>query len=142
MENDKRVIQDRRKKPTPFLSWYTFFGRRKGFRRKSDQKRGGYVDRYSSKLFLLLIVILVLNALDVFLAITILNQKGWALSPMLHSIMQLHRDRLWIWKFGIVSVALVLLCLHSKFKPARAMLAAVSSIYFLVILYQLYLLVL
>ena len=46
---DRRVLDDRRKKPTPFFGRYTFFGKRKGFRRKGDQEKGGYVDR--SRLF-------------------------------------------------------------------------------------------
>ena len=43
---DRRTLNDRRKKPTSFLGRYTFFGRRKGFRRKTDQERGGFVDHY------------------------------------------------------------------------------------------------
>jgi hypothetical protein len=41
-EKDRRVLTDRRRKPTPRWSWYTFFGRRTTFRRKSDQEKGGY----------------------------------------------------------------------------------------------------
>jgi adenylate cyclase len=43
---DRRTLGDRRKKPTPFLSRYTFFGRRRTLRRKIDQEKGGYLDRY------------------------------------------------------------------------------------------------
>jgi adenylate cyclase len=42
---DLRILKDRRKKSTHFLSPYTFFGRRKGFRRKVDQERGGPLDQ-------------------------------------------------------------------------------------------------
>jgi len=41
---DRRTQQDSRKKHTPFLSRYTFFGKRRGFRRKSDQAKGGHSD--------------------------------------------------------------------------------------------------
>ena len=54
-DTDRRLIKDRRKRATPFLGLYTFFGKRKGFRRKSDQEKGGYVDR--SRLFYLRIPI-------------------------------------------------------------------------------------
>jgi adenylate cyclase len=41
---DKRAQPDRRKKPTPFLSRYTFLGKRRGVRRKSNQGKGGHSD--------------------------------------------------------------------------------------------------
>ena len=43
--NERRTLKDRRKKPTPLLSRFTFFGKRKGFRRKEDQGKGGYLDQ-------------------------------------------------------------------------------------------------
>ena len=48
---DRRTQKDRRKKPTSFLGWYSLFGRRKGFRRKIDQEKAGFVDRYRSLYF-------------------------------------------------------------------------------------------
>lgn len=139
-EIDQRIRQDRRRQPTPGLSRYTFFGRRRRFRRKSDQKNGGYVDRYSSKLFFFLILILGLNVLDVLLTVMILDSKGWEWNPIVRSVIEAHGDRFWIWKFSIVSVSLILLCLHSKFKPVRTIIVALCSIYLLVILYQILLL--
>jgi len=45
-ESDRRILKDRRKSPTSLLSRYTFFGKRRGFRRKSDQEKGGYLDHH------------------------------------------------------------------------------------------------
>ena len=138
---DERIINDRRKKPTPALSWYTFLGRRREFRRKSDQEKGGYVDRYSSNLFLFLVLILGLNILDVLFTMIILDNKGWELNPIVQSVMNIHGDRFWIWKFAIVSLSLTLLCLHSKFRPVKQIIMGLSFIYLLTILYQLFVLV-
>ena len=135
---DKRVRKDRRKKPTPALSWYTFFGRRRGFRRRSDQKKGGYVDRYSSELFLFLVLILGLNILDVLFTMIILDDKGWEFNPVVWSVMNIHGDAFWIWKFAIVSFSLTLLCLHSKFRPVKQIIMGLSLIYLLTILYEAY----
>ncbi len=140
-ESDRRKLQDRREKPTPMLSGYTFFGRRQGFRRESDQRKGGYTDRYSLKLFLFVVSILCLNILDVFLTHTAVRQKGWKLNPMIRSIMGMSGERFWIWKFAIISVALIVLCLHIHFKPAKKIIVVLSSIYFLTILYRIFLLV-
>ena len=137
---DQRIRQDRRRQPTPGLSRYTFLGRRRTFRRKSDREKGGYIDRYSSKLFFFVILILGLNVLDVLLTVMILDSKGWEWNPIVRSVIEAHGDRFWIWKFAIVSVSLILLCLHSKFKPVRTIIVALCSIYLLVILYQILLL--
>ena len=140
-EIDRRALLDRRKKPTPMLSWYAFLGRRQGFRRESDREKGGYTDRYSLRLFFLFASILCLNILDVFLTNTIVHQKGWKLNPMIRSVMEMSGERFWIWKFAIISVALIILCLHIHFKLAKKIIVVLSSIYFLIILYQIFLLV-
>jgi adenylate cyclase len=41
---DRRILKDRRKKPSPFLSLYTFFGRRRTIRRAVDRGKGGHLD--------------------------------------------------------------------------------------------------
>jgi len=45
-ESDRRILKDRRKKPTPVFSRYIFLGRRRVFRRKADRDKGGYLDHY------------------------------------------------------------------------------------------------
>jgi len=140
-EQDKRILKDRRKEPTARWSWYTFFGRRRIFRRKSDQEKGGYVDRYSPKLFFFLILMIGLNILDMLFTMMILDHKGWEFNPIVRSVMELRGDGFWIWKFAIVSFSLTLLCLHSKFRPIKNIIIGLSLIYFLTILYQIFILV-
>ncbi len=139
--NDQRAAVDRRRRPTPLLSRHTFLGRRKSLRRKSDREKGGYVDRYSSALLALLILIVGLNILDSLFTMAILDRKGWEVNPIVESVIQLHGDGFWIWKFGLVSFCLVLLCLHSKFKQIKNVIIFLSSIYLCVVLYQLFLLI-
>ena len=137
---DQRNIKDRRKQPTPGLSRYTFFGRRKTIRRKSEQRRGGYVDRYTSSLFFLLVAIVGLNVLDAFLTLLILDLRGWEANPVVSSVISLYGTKFWIWKFSIVSVSLVLLCLHSRFKLVRELIVAIGCLYTMVVAYQIFLL--
>lgn len=139
-EIDKRILKDRRKRATPALSIYTFFGRRKTLRRNADQDKGGYVDRYSSRLFFFLILILGLNILDAFFTMMILDSKGWEANPVVRSVIEIHGNNFWIWKFFIVSICLMLLCLHSRFKRVREIILAISSIYLTVVGYQIFLL--
>ena len=64
MAFDKRVLSDRRRQLTQGLTRCSLFGQREAFRRKGDQQRGGYVDRYNAALFFFLILIMGLNLLD------------------------------------------------------------------------------
>jgi hypothetical protein len=138
-EFDRRIHKDRRKDPTPALSRFTLRGRRRSFRRKEDQERGGYVDRYNSILLCLLILIAGLNVLDALLTMMILEDGGWEINPVVRSVIQLYGDRFWVWKFAIVSVPLILLCLHSKFKLVIPVIFGISAINITVILFQIYL---
>ena len=136
---DKRILIDRRKGPTPKWGWYTFFGRRRIFRRKSDQDKGRYVDRYSPILFFLLILILGLNILDSLFTMMILDLGGEEFNPFVRSFIELHGDMFWVWRFVIASIALVLLYLHRGFMRVRRMIITIGSIYIIIVLYQMYL---
>jgi hypothetical protein len=138
---DKRVLQDRRKRPTPALSRFTLWGQRMTFRREEDKKRGGYVDRYSSGLLFLLILVVGLNVLDVLFTMMILDNGGWEINPVARSVIEVYGDGFWAWKFAIVSVPLILLCLHSKFRMVLTIIISISVFTTIVVLYEIYLMV-
>ena len=135
-EFEKRIQIDRRKQPTLGLSRYILFGKRKGLRRRIDQEKGGYVDRYSSGLFFVLVLIVSLNVLDALLTMVILEFGGIELNPIVQSVIDLCGEKFWIWKFTIVSLSVVLLCLHSRFKRVMTVCIGSGFIYLVVILYQ------
>lgn len=137
---DRRIEKDRRKQPTPLLSRYTFFGRRSTPRRKSDQPKGGYIDRYSSTLFFFLITIVGLNVLDALFTMMILDLKGWEANPVVQSVINLYGTKFWVWKFFIVSISLALLCLHSRFRWVKEIIVVISCLYIMVVAYQVFLL--
>jgi len=138
--SDKRIEKDRRQQPTPGLSRFTFLGRRKSFRRKMDQQRGGYVDRYSSTMLLLLILIIGLNVLDALFTLMILDLRGWEANPVVRSVIDIYGTKFWVWKFAIVSVSLALLCIHSRFKLVKELIIAIGCLYIVVVAYQVFLL--
>jgi hypothetical protein len=137
---DNRLGKDRREQSTPAISRYTFFGRRKDFRRKAEQQKGGYVDQYSSVLFFFLVLIVGLNILDAFLTLMILDLKGWEANPVVRSVINLYGTEFWIWKFSIVSCSLALLCLHSRFRLVKEVIIGISCLYMVVVAYQIFLL--
>ena len=138
---DRRVLQDRRKQRTPALSRFTLWGRRMSFRREEDKKRGGYVDRYGSGLLFILILAIGLNVLDVLFTMMILDNGGWEVNPVVRSVIQLYGDGFWIWKFTIVCVPLILLCLHSRFRMVLTVLSGISVFILIIVLYQIYLII-
>ncbi len=134
-----RNLIDRRRQPTPPFSRYTLFGRRMGIRRREDQRKGGYVDRYDSGLFFLLILIMTFNILDSLFTMKILDMGGWEANPIVRVLMDLHGGKFWVWKFAIVSLSLIFFCLHSQFRRAKAFIISISLIYITVVLYQIFL---
>ena len=134
--HDRRRVKDRRKTPTPGISKFTLWGRRKTFRRKEDQGIGGYVDHYHSGLLILLTLAVGLTVLDAFFTMIILDDGGWEINPIVRSVIQLYGHRFWIWKFLIVSISLTLLCIHSKFRFVTPVILGVITVSVLVILYQ------
>ena len=138
-EYDKRILKDKRMQPAPALSRFTICGRRRTFRRKEDQERGGYVDQYNSGLLVLLILSVGLTILDAFFTMMILDNGGWEVNPVVRSAIQLFGDRFWIWKFAIASIALILLCIHSKFRLVVPALAIITAINIVVVSYQIFL---
>jgi len=140
-ESDRCALKERRVRPTPLLSKFTFGGQRRTFRRKVDQKRGGYMDRYSSKLFFFLILIVGLNILDALFTMMILDVGGWEVNPFVDAVIALYGDKFWVWKFTIVSASLIVLCLHSKFRFVKEVIGGITLIYVGIILHQLALII-
>jgi hypothetical protein len=119
--------------------FFTFFGQRQRLRKESDQRKSVFLIRYSPTLFFILVLILILNILDSLFTMILLDLGGQEFNPILHSIIALHGDRFWIWKFFIVSASLVLLSLHRGFNLIRKIVIIISSIYLIIILYQIFL---
>ncbi len=136
MNAERRVLRDRRINPTPLLSRYTLWGRRRAFRRKEDQEKGGYVDRYSPSLLFFLILIVGLNILDSLFTMIILEFGGWEVNPIVRTAMDVYGDQFWVWKFLLVSFNLIVLCLHSKFRLINKIIPGITLAYLGVIIYQ------
>ena len=105
-------------------------------RRKEDQEKGGYVDRYSPRLLFFLILIVGLNILDSLFTMIILEFGGWEVNPLVRPAMEVFGDHFWVWKFLLVSFNLVLLCLHSRFGYVNKGILWITIMYLGVIFYQ------
>ncbi len=68
---DKRSENRRSKRTNPFHPYYALFGRRQGLRRLEDDPY--FVDRYSQRLFMVIMLIIVLSLVDAFFTIYFIN---------------------------------------------------------------------
>lgn len=120
------------------LSRYTFFrGRRSGFRRKEDRHRGGYVDRYGHGLFSVLLGLVVLNIFDALFTHMILDVGGSELNPVAAWALAAFGDHFIVWKLSVIGLCVLVLCLLSKFRAAKAALSVAVALYGVVVCYQL-----
>lgn len=134
MEN--RAHPDRRKTPTSILSRYTIVGRRSTFRRKGDQEKGGYIDRYGNGLLIWALTFLVLNILDGAFTLIIVACGGHEVNPIIHWLIKTCGDHFISWKFAIISGSIIILCLHSKFRIVKPVFYFSTVIYSVVVIYQ------
>ena len=133
---DRRSVKDRRKQPTTFWDQFSVIGKRKEFRRSGEVKGGGYVDRYGAHLLFVLTFITGLNLLDALFTMAVLDLGAIEINPVVVSVMNLCGDKFWIWKFGIVSFSIVLLCLHSQFRRVKCAIVSICLVYLAVVLYE------
>jgi len=101
-----------------------------------NREKGGYVDIYSAGLLFLIVLIVGLNIFDSLFTMMILDLGTWDINLTLRSVIELYGDKFWVWKFAIVSVPLILLCIHSKFRLAMTAILGVCTIKIAVLLYQ------
>lgn len=110
---------DRRKRPTPRLSRYTFFGgRRRGARRQGEEV-GTFVDQYSNGVWLVMVWIALMNAGDSFFTLYHLQSGGIELNPVAAAMLGCGRTGFVCMKSLLISVPLIVLCLHKNFPLAR-----------------------
>ena len=123
---ERRQIKDRRKKATPMMSRYSFFGgRRREARRSEDRRDEYYVDRYGSVAFVLFIMVVAVNAADALLAFVMLHALGDIDNPLIAFIRQMGGETFIVGVFLVGSLCALLLFLHKNFWVARVAIGAV-----------------
>lgn len=99
------------------------------------------MDQYGPGLLFLIVLIAGLNILDALFTMMILEEGGSEINPIVHSAIQTYGDHFWIWKFFMVSVPLILLCLHNKFRLAIPAILGISAAYMGVVLFEIFLMI-
>lgn len=121
---------DRRLRPTPLLSRYTFFGgRRQLAGRRAFDDREAFVDVHGSRLFLVVVAIVALNFLDAFFTIFFLSHGGTELNPLVDAVL-----RVGTWPFIAlkslgIGVCVAVLTVAKNFRFAKLGLAVILGGY-------------
>lgn len=131
---------DRRKRPTQRFSRYTLFGgRRRGPRREAEVE-GSFVDQYSTRLFFVMVWIGLMNIGDSFFTLFHLQAGGIELNPFAAMLLESGRTGFVVLKSLLISLPLIVLCLHKNFHLARLGLWVAATCYSLLFVYHLWLL--
>ncbi len=141
--SNKRTVSDRRKCPTPVISRYTFFGgKRKIIRRGENKKDHLFVDLYSTRLLIAVILLLCLSCLDAYMTLELID-KGTVVeaNPIMAYFLDFGILPFTTIKFVITAASLVVLCLFKNVNVTRISLPIAIKIYILIIAYEFYLFV-
>jgi hypothetical protein len=137
---DPSSFVDRRRRPTPMFSRYTFFGgRRRQFASAADAE-DAYVDVYNARLTLLVLVFFALTMFDTVATVYYIDHAhGSEWNPI--ADWMLERGRVFFVLAKGVPTALMLLfvMIHKNFRYGRIALAIGFGFYFLLGVYHVYL---
>lgn len=136
--SERRSSGDRRRRPTPMFSRYTFFGRRRGFRR-SEEGVNAYVDRYSGGLMAVIIAIVGLCLFDALFTLLYLQRGGGELNPFMRRAIAAGVIPFLAIKVGFTLVGILFLCVHKNFRFVRTLLVGVLLVYCALTGYHIYL---
>lgn len=95
---------------------------------------------YGIGLASLVILVAGLNILDAIFTQVILAKGGAECNPVVRAAIAVYGDRFWIWKVAAVSALLVLICLYSRLRIFRVILAGTVLLFVGVVSWQLHLL--
>jgi len=135
------LLPDRRRRPTPPISRYTFYGgRRRVIRRQEDRNRYLFVDVYSTRLFLIILGVLALSCLDAFLTLSLIHRGiAFEANPIMASVLNYGVMPFTLIKFSLTAIALLVLCVLKNARLVRITLPLLLKIYVALIIYEGYL---
>ena len=134
-------MADRRRKPTPMLSRYVFWGGRRREVRRVDQREGAFVDIHGLAIMFMVIAIVVLNLLDAAFTLLFLSHGGQELNPFVQVVIEFggHPWPFVLLKTAGIGFACMFLVLTKNFRPAQVGLWAVLIGYTVLLGWHLYL---
>ncbi|MGQ0552509.1 MAG: DUF5658 family protein [Planctomycetota bacterium] len=133
---------DRRRRATPLISRYSFFGGRRAAGRRDGETADSYVDVYSNRLVMLLLVFFALTVVDSVSTLIYLGKGGRELNPVAQWMIDQGGVFFVVAKGVLSGLCLLFVMLHKNFRAARLALGVGFAFYSLLGAYHLVLQVL
>jgi Domain of unknown function (DUF5658) len=136
----ERRTTDRRRRPTPMFSRYTWFGGRRQHVRRLEDDQEVFVDRYGSGLLLAVLGVVLLNLADAFFTLLFLAHGGQEMNPIVDQVLAYGPHVFILFKTLGIGVCAGFLTLTKNFRAARIGLWIVLIGYSLLLCWHLLLL--
>ncbi len=142
---DRRRQGDRRRRPTPPLGRFWLRGRRRGPRRAEEREGEYYVDRYSAKTLLLVLLVLVLSVVDAFLTLYLVGHGAAEINPVMAHFLRFGPVAFLAAKYALTVSSILLLLIHKNVYlfhtrlRARVLFYLFLGIFATVVLWEMYL---
>lgn len=133
-------IGDRRKRPTPFLSRYTFRGRRRRARR-SEEGYNYYVDRIGGSVWVVIAIVFILSVTDSLFTIHFLGRGFREINPLMNIAILIGKPAFIISKYIFTVIGILALGLHKNFIFVKELIALIITFYILLNGYHIWLFV-
>lgn len=136
----ERRATDRRHRPTPMFSRYTFFGGRRQNVRRTEEDQEVFVDRYGPGLMIAVLAVVLLNLADAFFTLLFLANGGQELNPLVDQVLAYGPQVFILFKTVGIGVCAAFLTITKNFRAARIGLWVVLVGYSLLLCWHLLLL--
>ena len=132
---ERRLVADRRRRPTPLRACFRFGGRRHAFRRDGEA-RNRYVDRPSNEIVALSLLTVVLSVLDALFTLLHLEGGGREVNPFMRLVLGAGVSWFVSLKIGLTGLGVIFLAIHQNFRMSRVALHAIALIYSALLAYH------
>jgi len=137
MQNEKRYKgPDRRSRPTPGMSRFTFGRGRRFNPRRTEEVAGAYVDLYSGRLVVFLLIFFFLTVLDSVSTLIYLDKGGREFNPIAQWMIDQGDHFFILLKGSMTAVCILFIMMHKNFKYSRVAICTGFLFYFLLTIYH------
>ncbi len=143
LQSDRRTLKDRRKRPTTPFSWKSLTGSRRYARRADDKLTYRYVDRYSARSVLVVLVALILSVGDAVLTLHLVSLGAEEINPIMDFFLRLGPLPFLLVKYVLTGISLLWFLIHKNFYifggrfSVKYILISIPILYVFLILYEL-----
>ena len=141
----QRSGEDRRQRRIPKLKYLLFGGKRENARRAADKSKIHFFDRYNTRLFAAIIIILFLSILDALLTLYLIDNGSNELNPVMAYFLKFGPMTFVIAKYMLTSagVVILLICKNVFLTKANIYTHSIFSyvivVFSMVVVWQIYL---